>query len=109
MGGALVLLDPEGLVCLICFNLYRLLGLDQLYESIKKYLEWCETDPSRHNGFMSALTKFIENHNANPDSARVKNASDVKIVSDVSAKQMVGSLVANPKKVFVEMADYVEL
>ncbi len=62
--------DPSGKICLICFNVYRVLALDQEHTSMKAYLEWVNQDTKRHNPFMSGLDGFVVQHNANPDGTR---------------------------------------
>ena len=67
---------PEGRLCLICFNVYRMLGLDAKHGAPKSYVKKVITEKQgNHGNFLATRTKWIEEHNLNPAKARCCAAS----------------------------------
>ena len=69
---------PEGKLCLICQNVYALLGLRHKYGSYKQYHETVlKQKGGDHNQFMASLAKWVKDHNEHPQRNRVVDRTGV--------------------------------
>ena len=69
---------PEGKLCLLCQNVYHLLGLKHRYGSYKQYHEKViKQRGGDHKQFMSSLAKWVEEHNENPERQRVSDGKTI--------------------------------
>ena len=100
---------PEGKLCLICSNVYHLLGLKHKWGSYKQYCEKClKQKQGDHAPFMAALAKWIADHNANPERRRVVDPKAVqKAQVKIKSKTNVGVRVKQNRE-FVTREDWDE-
>ena len=67
-----------GRLCLLCCNVYSLLGLKHKWGSYKQYAERVvKQKAADHGQFMASLTKWVSDHNRNPQRRRVAEPSAV--------------------------------
>ena len=104
---------PEGKLCLLCFNVYRMLGLDAKYGKVKEYVKKVIVDKtdkqSNRSNFLSALKTWIDEHNQNPDMVRLKDKDAVmKAHTTLTTSKTMGSRLKAPKRLFILKEDWNE-
>jgi hypothetical protein len=104
--GLHVIQDPDGQVCLICINVFRVLGKDHEFKNLSAYMEYISVDASRHHTFLTAVASYVKLHNSEPGAVRLKNAAGLRRATEVSTEVRHGSRLIKPKKVFVELPEY---
>ena len=92
-----------GKMCLICWNVFRLAGLEEQHGSLRKYLEWKSTGIERHHAFMRVVEAWIAKHNENPNKARLRMHNELDGVLHICVVQSSG-LRQETKYDFVELA-----
>ena len=72
---------PEGKLCLLCFNVYRMLGLDINCGKVKDYVKKVIVDKTdkqaNHSNFLAALKTWIDEHSQNREMTRLKDKDAV--------------------------------
>ena len=99
----------EGRLCLICFNVYRAKGLHHRHGSYADYYKFIsdKANIQEHQKFMAALQEWIQQHNASPDRARLRDAAAVrKAKPKMEAKQRTGLMIEAPEREFVTAAEW---
>jgi len=104
---------PEGKLCLLCFNVYCVLGLDAKYGKIKEYVKKVIVDKtdkqSNHSNFLAALKTWIDERNQNPDMTRLKDKDAVmKAHTILTTSKTMGSRLEAPKRLFILKEDWNE-
>lgn len=62
--------SPHGKICQICWNVFKLTGLNLVHGTIAKYLSSTRNAPEEHRGFMKAVKTYIAQVNTDPDTER---------------------------------------
>ena len=70
---------PEGKVCLLCINVFKLLSLHIKYGSYKAYSEKIKAKTVDHNEFLAALAEWIKSHNKDPQRSRMDQAQKTAV------------------------------
>ena len=70
---------PEGKVCLLCINVFKLLSLHIKYGSYKAYSEKIKAKTVDHNEFLAALAEWIKSHNKDPQRSRMDQAQKAAV------------------------------
>ena len=76
--------------CLVCWNVFRVSGLEEKHGGLKKYLAWKAESIERHHSFMSGLNKCVSMHNTNPDRACLRARAELDGVMVVKASKKSG-------------------
>ena len=98
-----------GRLCLICWNVYRALGLHHKFDSVRTYyLHISEkANAKEHEKFMAALSNWIKQHDDNPGRTRLR---DMRALRDaqpkMTATQSTGLRIEAPEREFVAQADW---
>ena len=62
---------PEGRVCLLCRNLFKMLGMDYTHGSHKRYADKIKSKAVDHQDFLAKLDRWIKTRNSSPGQSRL--------------------------------------
>ena len=104
---------PEGKLCLLCFNVYRMLGLDINCGKVKDYVKKVIVDKTdkqaNHSNFLAALKTWIDEHSQNREMTRLKDKDAVlKAHTTLTTSKTMGSRLKAPKRLFMLKEDWNE-
>ena len=101
---------PEGRLCLLCFNVYRMLGYDSKCGTVKEYnKKVLSGSQGNHGAFMSSLQQWIQGHNDNPDAVRLRDKASICHVDSVlETTDAMGSRLLAPKREFILVENWDE-
>ena len=104
---------PEGKLCLLCFNVYRMLGLDINCGKVKDYVKKVIVDKTdkqaNHRNFLAALKTWIDEHNQNREMTRLKDKDAVlKAHTTLTTSKTMGGRLKAPKRLFMLKEDWNE-
>ena len=99
---------PEGKVCLLCRNVFKLLGMQFAHGSYKKYADKVSSKTVDHDPFLQALAEWIKTHNQGGNAARRRlGLSDKQTVKQAStvlkSKEEAGCDFEAPETFFVDV------
>ncbi|CAK0808854.1 unnamed protein product, partial [Prorocentrum cordatum] len=102
--------DPDGNVWLVCFNVSKVMGIDLEFDSIQAYLEHIFGNPTkaRHAVFMTARQNWIDQHNADPSTVKLRTEAALRAFKQLLTKAKSGHRLTKPKRMFVELAQCIE-
>ena len=94
---------PEGRVCLICFNVFRVLGLDAKYGAPKAYVKKVLTEKQgNHGNFLASRSRWVEEHNDNPSKVRLRDKDALQqAATTLETTSSQGAKLTAPKRQFV--------
>ena len=92
---------PEGKLCLICYNVFRSLGLQYQYASYSDYYKKAQGSSTDHGAFMAAVKEWIKAHNENPEQRLQSRDLLAKAKTSLASQHKVGVRFKKPKMLFV--------
>ena len=98
--------SPEGRYCMICFNVYKALGLDLKHAGCSAFYKWASNPVERLHQFQRSVGHWIKKHNSG-EITRLRDRRGLEGAQTVETGRKTG-LKRKQDLVFVELEKYIE-
>jgi hypothetical protein len=96
---------PSGSFCLVCFYVWRQLGENLKFKTLRIYLAHVRKQIKFHHAFQASVKRYIERHNNEEGSSRIHDKRSLQDAQMVAVKNTFGRTMFR-KKMFVTSAAF---